>query len=309
VGGHVFISYRHDEPDSTYVHHLASFLAAAEVRVWFDSEIITGDRWRDVIRDHIDTCAAFVVVMTPAAEASVWVNREIARAEALGKPILPLLLSGAPFFSLADLQYDDVRNGQMPRVDFVAPVRTILGVASIDQDSRLQDRTKDALKATEAGVKSDELTWALSNGHWRDADILTDSVMVQAVGRKWNDWVRHHELASFPCSVLATIDNLWKHHSGDRFGFSVQRAIWRSLGMPKEPPKGDDDLERRFGDLVGWRVDGIWLDYEDYGFVVDSPLGHLPRYYCRHPRGWWLGRSFMVSRRLDECSIEAAGHD
>jgi hypothetical protein len=57
--------------------------------------------------------------MTPDADASRWVKREITRAEDGGKPILPLLLAGQRFFSLVDIQCEDVTGGRMPTRPFV----------------------------------------------------------------------------------------------------------------------------------------------------------------------------------------------
>jgi hypothetical protein len=111
---HVFISYRHAEPDTAYVGRLAEFLTSAGIRVWFDQEITTGARWSSIIRKRIDSCAAMIVVMTPRAESSPWVEREITQAENSGKAILPLLLEGERFFRLADLQYYDVTDRKMP---------------------------------------------------------------------------------------------------------------------------------------------------------------------------------------------------
>jgi hypothetical protein len=128
VGGHVFISYRHGGADAAYVDRLAAHLLAAGIPVWFDREIISGDRWHAVIQQHIDTCAAFIVVMTPDADSSQWVNREIHQAERTGKPILPLLLVGNGFFRLGDLQYDDVSDGRLPPPHFVDRVRRLTGL-------------------------------------------------------------------------------------------------------------------------------------------------------------------------------------
>jgi hypothetical protein len=121
VSGHAFISYSHK--NGPYVDRLAAFLTEAGIPVWFDKEIIDGDRWTTVIREQIDSCAAVVVVMTPEAERSDWVEREIARAQQLHRPILPLLLAGHHFFSLGNLQYSDVTGGAMPGATFVTRLR------------------------------------------------------------------------------------------------------------------------------------------------------------------------------------------
>jgi len=126
VSGHVFISYRHDD-DVLYVRRLTDYLTNEGVSVWSDREIVTGDRWDHVIRSKIDTCAALVVVMTPQAESSDWVAREIDQAELMNKPIFPLLLDGQRFFRLSNLHYDDVTDARMPSPSFVTRLRAISG--------------------------------------------------------------------------------------------------------------------------------------------------------------------------------------
>jgi peptide/nickel transport system substrate-binding protein len=121
VAGHAFISYSRHE--ASYVQALVAHLRAAGVNVWADHELHYGERWPAEIRERVDTCAVMVPVMTPSAEQSVWVEREIGRAEALGKPIAPLLLAGTEFFHLTGVQYEDVRDGRMPRPEFVAWLR------------------------------------------------------------------------------------------------------------------------------------------------------------------------------------------
>src|SRR5262249_30186791 len=66
------------------------------------------------------------VVMTPQAQGSRWVQREITEAENLGKAIVPLLLEGSRFFSLSDYQYEDVRHGQMPSAKFVGHLKSLV---------------------------------------------------------------------------------------------------------------------------------------------------------------------------------------
>lgn len=125
VDGYAFLSYRHAS-DREYVERLASFLTRAGVNVWHDSAVVTGDRWERIIKAKVDGCAALVVVMTPGAEESDWVNREITQAEELGRPILPLLLDGTRFFRLSNIQFEDVRDGRLPARRFVDRLRHLV---------------------------------------------------------------------------------------------------------------------------------------------------------------------------------------
>jgi TIR domain len=63
VGNHVFISYSRN--DEAYLSGLVAHLRSAGLIVWHDSGIDYGDQWVAVIQSHIDSCAAFIVVMSP----------------------------------------------------------------------------------------------------------------------------------------------------------------------------------------------------------------------------------------------------
>jgi len=123
---YAFISY--SRADRNYVEALAAYLGNSGTSVWFDYEIVTGDRFEKVIRERIDNCEAFIVVMTPAVERSEWVALEIARARQKGKRILPLLLAGDPMFALGTLSYTDVTDGIMPNAEFVNALTALLDV-------------------------------------------------------------------------------------------------------------------------------------------------------------------------------------
>lgn len=121
---YLFVCYSH-RGDREYVEALTEYLTSAGLSVWFDREIATGDRWESVIRAQIDSCAALIVVMSPEAEDSDWVSREIHRAETKGKPIVPLLLRGEPFFRLSNIHFADVTSGAMPSEAFVAQLQRL----------------------------------------------------------------------------------------------------------------------------------------------------------------------------------------
>jgi dipeptidyl aminopeptidase/acylaminoacyl peptidase len=125
VTGHAFISY--SRADRAYVDKLAAHVESAGVPVWYDYELAAGDRFDSEIQRQIDTCAAFVVVLTPASAASPWVNREIGYAQDQAKPVMPLLLAPcvAPI-RLQDLHREEVIAGQLPSAQFVARLRSLL---------------------------------------------------------------------------------------------------------------------------------------------------------------------------------------
>jgi formylglycine-generating enzyme required for sulfatase activity len=110
--GHVFISYARE--DQTYARELADGLHKRGLETWMDDRIDFGDRWWQTIVQAIHASAAFVVVMTPDAEQSEWVEREILLAQRERKPIFPLLLRGQGIPLLVTTQYANVIGGRMP---------------------------------------------------------------------------------------------------------------------------------------------------------------------------------------------------
>jgi nucleotide-binding universal stress UspA family protein len=116
TSGHVFISYTHE--DQTYARKLAADLENHGLGVWIDDRIDFGDRWWQTVVQAVRASAAVIVVMTPEAEESEWVEREILLAQREGKPLFPLLLRGREFPLLVTAQYADVTRGQMPPASF-----------------------------------------------------------------------------------------------------------------------------------------------------------------------------------------------
>ncbi|MBD2156077.1 serine/threonine-protein kinase [Leptolyngbya sp. FACHB-8] len=133
--------------------------------------------------------------------------------------------------------------------------------------------------ASECGIDYQKLKELLEAGKWKEADWETNWRMLQAVGRKEDDFVRPKELQNFPCQDLSTIDGLWTHYSQGRFGFSVQRQIYLDCGgIPDGPPPTDHDhaVWQAFGDRVGWRQHGQWLEYSKLSPSLALPSGCFP---------------------------------
>lgn len=121
---HIFISY--SRKDQKYARDLAENLRVNGFDVWIDDRIDYGDRWWRTIVDAIKDSGAFVVVMSPEAEQSEWVEREILVAQKSKKPIFPILLRGAEFALLITTQFADVRNGSLPPDDFYERLQKVL---------------------------------------------------------------------------------------------------------------------------------------------------------------------------------------
>jgi hypothetical protein len=113
VSGHAFISY--SRADRSYVERLCAYLLHNGIDVWYDFDLSAGQRFDAVIQSKIDTCAAVVVVLSPAGVSSEWVGREVAYAQYRGRPILPLLLKPCDIpIALIATHYEDVTSGGMP---------------------------------------------------------------------------------------------------------------------------------------------------------------------------------------------------
>jgi len=69
---------------------------------------------------------------------------------------------------------------------------------------------------------------------WKEADEETLRVMLKVAGREKEGWLNEESIEKFPCEDLRTIDQLWVKYSNGRFGFSVQKRIYQSLGGTRE---------------------------------------------------------------------------
>ncbi|HLO83674.1 MAG TPA: serine/threonine-protein kinase [Nostocaceae cyanobacterium] len=158
--------------------------------------------------------------------------------------------------------------------------------------------------SSERGIDYRKLRDFLAAGKWKQADKETYLVMLQAVGREEEYWIREEELLNFPCTDLRTIDRLWLKYSNGKFGFSVQKRIYLSVGGIADG-KYYPEAWSKFGERVGWRVKGEWIYYEDVTFSISvAPTGHLP-----YLHSFWCvcqtmgdGVSSLVSR-LVNCNI------
>jgi formylglycine-generating enzyme required for sulfatase activity len=128
-----YISY--SERDAIYARKLASELRRRGFGVWMGSRIIRDEAWTKEMTDGIRECGAVIVLATLDAQGSEPMQREVAAAQAEGKPIVPMLLYGDGLSYLADVEgpdaragtpYIDLKPGRMPLQDFYARLQQII---------------------------------------------------------------------------------------------------------------------------------------------------------------------------------------
>lgn len=184
---HIFVCHSHQ--DREYALKLADELRKKDFDPWIDKDNLgPGDRWSRGIFAAIKGCAAFIVLMTPDADTSQWVETEIQLAQKQGKQIFPLLLKGEEFDLLITLQYEDVRDGAFPSEVFYQRLQRAVDledkqesdpqeeirqlkayVAELEQMVGELEEELDAIKLAEENAMYDDLRADAELGAWKDS--------------------------------------------------------------------------------------------------------------------------------------------
>lgn len=110
----IFISY--SQSDQKEAKRLVAALRSTDIVGWLDAaDIAAGASIPSAIRNALLESSAMVVLLSPSALQSNWVQFEIGAAEALGKKIIPVIISGSLAESgipeiLKDRKVIDARN-------------------------------------------------------------------------------------------------------------------------------------------------------------------------------------------------------
>ena len=112
AGHQVFLSYSRQDSQQMQVVYRA--LTDAGLTVWTDEGLAVGTHsWQNAIEQAVNDAECVVVLMSPDAKLSKWVNIEVNYALEIGLDVLPVLIRGqrrqAVLFSLWDAQYEDGR--------------------------------------------------------------------------------------------------------------------------------------------------------------------------------------------------------
>jgi hypothetical protein len=104
---------------------------------------------------------------------------------------------------------------------------------------------------------------------FKAADSLTRHKLCELAGEAAikRKWLYFTEVEQFPSTDLHTLNSLWWIHSEGRFGFSVQRQLWLSLGK---------DFSKLWS-KIGWKIGNNWTQYpNEFTWDLSAPPGHLP---------------------------------
>lgn len=284
----------HNSKDKSEVKQIGEQLKQQGLKPWLDEwEFRPGFPWqRELERQigHIKAAAVFVGSsgFGPWQEHELdaflreFVKREcpvipVLLPTAPQQPQLPIFLSGYMWVDFRQPQPEPMGQliwgitGIKPQL-YKAPINTPTIVNPTPSITKPLIPEDDL--SSERGVDYTRLRNLLKAGEWEEADKETQTIMLKAAGTKQYLQLDEDSIKKIPCIDLRTIDQLWVKYSYRRFGFSVQKLIWESIGKDY----------RKFCDSVGWRKPGMffykeWLVYSKSTFSLDAPRGHLPKYY------------------------------
>jgi hypothetical protein len=129
---------------------------------------------------------------------------------------------------------------------------------------------------SEKEIDYTKLCKLLITQNWKEADEETTMVMLQLSSQQKRGWLDEEDMKKVASIDLQTIDQLWLKYSNGRFGYSVQKQVWLSVGGQLK--YYDDEIYKKFGETVGWYIKNQdkWRLWDEHIFTLDAPQGHLP---------------------------------
>lgn len=155
--------------------------------------------------------------------------------------------------------------------------RRILRVAAegVASETEAPAQLRDVKIESEVGQTYEVLQRKLAEGAWEEADKETRRLLcvLAGEGAAKRKWVYFTEVQFIPSKDLLTIDRLWRAYSDDRFGYSVQRRIWKAMDRQWKP--FFLKIEWTFGENSNYKKFPL-----DFSWASDAPKGHLPLTNC-----------------------------
>ncbi|MBS9383018.1 MAG: GUN4 domain-containing protein [Dolichospermum sp. BR01] len=237
----IFLSHASEDKE-TFVKELYKGLEEANYKVWYDEkEIYWGNHLKTKIKEGLDNSQYGIVVISKHyfSTHKEWTFQEFNHILTDLK-ILPIL---------HHITMEDIR------INHPQQYEKIKNWKAISSDKGIDYIIEQSLKVignrwSEKEINYTKLRNLLAAQKWKEADEETYEVMIKAVGKKSGDWFTRDEVLNFPCQDLRTIDQLWVKYSKGRFGFSVQKEIYLSVGGRLGSYESETFL--RFYETAGW---------------------------------------------------------
>jgi hypothetical protein len=295
----IFICYAHkdnnsQDPSKQWLNRLREQLAPLELEeqaeIWSDQSIESGETWHERIQEALQKVKTAVLLVSPAFLESKYIRNSelpvlLKNAKEKGVVILPIILRpclwketrfkypdskiGPEALSLSDIQVpttaplNSLSEHEQDQVLYKIAQRISHLVRDPQNPDDSSSQKKEKLKS-EKGVDYTHLQKLLAAKAWKEADQETIIAMLKATDKK--DSVSSKDIKNLPCEDLEIIDRLWRNHSHERFGFSIQQRIYYEAGKDYDS----------FCVRVGWKVNGRWIGYNDLNWTSNAPEGHLP---------------------------------
>lgn len=277
----------HNSKEKAEVEKIREQLKKRGIYAWLDKyDFEPFRRWQDQLEEIIPQIKA-VAVFIGSSGVGPWADLEMQeflvefaeRKIRMGLVILPdcpdELIKIVPRF-IRSFHWVDFRQSEPDPMEQL--IWGITGVKAKREPKPLNEpESNDVELKSERGVDYTQLQKLLEQQKWREADEETARVMLRCAGRESQGWLDVEDINNFPCEDLRTIDQLWLHYSGGKFGFSVQKKIYESLGGTREY---NIRVWEKFGARVEWRNSFWWKGYWRLTFnLIEAPQAHLP-YLC-----------------------------
>ena len=156
----------------------------------------------------------------------------------------------------------------------------------------------------------EKLKEALNLGQWQEGDRLTNEIILELANKSKIAELTPDDINQISCDIWVAINQVWTKTSNNRFGWSAQQQIWKSLGgrliYEKDTYWEFANIYEKFADRLGWRKPRwlnlafspkIWRKYENLTFAIAAPIGHLQSLF------FWEGFNLVdiVFYRLEIC--------
>lgn len=124
-----------------------------------------------------------------------------------------------------------------------------------------------SLLQSDSNINYHDLQKLLIEKEFLKADLLTQQKLKELAKLQGREWLYFTDIKKVPSNDLQIIDKLWRIHSLDKFGFSIQRNLWLSVNKNW----------KQLWNKIGWEVDNQALRYpNEFIWNINAPKGHLP---------------------------------